>query len=159
MVRAGNAKEGVNLPDVGFGVSQVLPVVVQCFYANPHTTVILEQPEIHLHPRVQTALADLFIEAVQSREDGADRSIQLIIESHSEHFLRRLQRRVAEQALKPDDVALYFCTTGDQGATLSPLDVDLYGEIHNWPPDFFGDEMGELAARMAAAAQRESEKK
>ncbi len=158
-VRAGNAKEGVNLPDVGFGVSQVLPVVVQCFYANPHTTVILEQPEIHLHPRVQTALADLFIEAVQSREDGADRSIQLIIESHSEHFLRRLQRRVAEQVLDPEDVALYFCTTGDQGAILSPLDVDLYGEIQNWPPDFFGDEMGELAARMAAAAQRESEKK
>jgi predicted ATPase len=159
MVRAGGAKEGVNLPDVGFGVSQVLPVVVQCFYANPHTTVILEQPEIHLHPSVQTALADLFIETIQSREEGADRSIQLIIESHSEHFLRRLQRRVAEQVLKPEDVALYFCTAGDQGAVLSPLDVDLYGEIHNWPPDFFGDEMGELAARMAAAAHREATKK
>jgi predicted ATPase len=159
MVRAGNAKESVNLSDVGFGVSQVLPVVVQCFYANPHTTIILEQPEIHLHPSVQTALADLFIEAIQSREEGQDRSIQLIIESHSEHFLRRLQRRVAEQTLNPKDVALYFCHTGDQGAILSPLEVDLYGEILNWPEDFFGDEMGELAARMAAAAQREAEKK
>jgi predicted ATPase len=158
-VRAGNARQGVNLPDVGFGVSQVLPVVVQCFYANPHTTIILEQPEIHLHPSVQTALADLFIEAVQSREEGADRSIQLIIESHSEHFLRRLQRRVAEQMLKPEDVALYFCRTGEQGAALSPLEVDLFGEIKNWPQDFFGDEMGELAARMAAAAQREAEKR
>lgn len=155
MVRAGNTKEIVNLPDVGFGVSQVLPVVVQCFYASPHTTIILEQPEIHLHPRVQTSLADLFIEATQSREDGADRSIQLIIESHSEHFLRRLQTRVAEKVVKPEDVALYFCYTKDGAAILEPLEVDIFGEIRNWPADFFGDEMGELNARMTAAAQQE----
>ncbi len=159
MVRAGSTKESVNLPDVGFGVSQVLPVVVQCFYANPHTSVILEQPEIHLHPRVQTALADLFIEAIQSREDGADRSIQLIVESHSEHFLRRLQTRVAENAVKPEDVALYFCRAAEGGATLDPLEVNIFGEIKNWPADFFGDEMGELAARMEAAAQRETQQK
>jgi predicted ATPase len=149
----------VNLPDVGFGVSQVLPVVVQCFYASPHTTIILEQPEIHLHPSVQTALADLFIEAAQSREGGADRKIQVIIESHSEHFLRRLQRRLAEGVVTPDDVALYFCESGDQGAALRPLEVNLYGEIKNWPENFFGDEMGELAARMDAAADREAERK
>jgi hypothetical protein len=88
VVQAGGSKGSVNLPDVGFGVSQVLPVVVQCFYTSPHTTIMLEQPEIHLHPSVQTALADLFIEAIQSREDGEDRGIQLIVESHSEHFLR-----------------------------------------------------------------------
>jgi predicted ATPase len=128
-------------------------------FANPHTTIILEQPEIHLHPRVQTALADLFIEAIQSREDGTDRSIQLIIESHSEHFLRRLQRRVAEGVVKPKQVALYFCHTKGEGAALDPLEVNMFGEIVNWPEDFFGDEMGELAARMAAAAQREAESK
>jgi predicted ATPase len=159
LVHAGNTKEAVNLPDVGFGVSQVLPVVVQCFYAQPHTTVILEQPEIHLHPRVQTALADLFIEAIQSRENGADRSIQLLIESHSEHFLRRLQRRVAEEVVRPDDVALYFSYLTQDGACLRPLEVDVFGEIRNWPKDFFGDEMGELTARMDAAAQRESHTK
>jgi predicted ATPase len=159
MVRAGNTKESVNLPDVGFGVSQVLPVVVQCFYANPHTTVILEQPEIHLHPRVQSALADLFIEAIQSREGGADRSIQLVVESHSEHFLRRLQTRVAENKVKPEDVALYFCRTGSDGAVLEPLEVNIFGDIQNWPADFFGDEMGELAARMEAVARREAERK
>jgi len=159
MVRAVGTKESVNLPDVGFGVSQVLPVVVQCFYANPHTTVILEQPEIHLHPRVQSALADLFIEAIQSREYGADRSVQLIVESHSEHFLRRLQTRVAENKVMREDVALYFCQTGEGGAVLEPLEVDIFGNIQNWPADFFGDEMGELAARMEAAARRESELK
>ncbi len=158
LARTRGSNQSVNLPDVGFGVSQVLPVVVQVFYATPFTTVLLEQPEIHLHPRVQTALADLFIEAIQSREEGRDRSVQLLVESHSEHFLRRLQRRVAEETLKPDDVALYFCETSPQGAVLRQLEVSLYGEIANWPGDFFGDEMGELAARMDAAAKRESAK-
>lgn len=158
-VRTHGAKQAVNLPDVGFGVSQVLPVIVQCFYAAPYTTIILEQPEIHLHPSVQTALADLFIETVQSRESGADRKIQLIVESHSEHFLRRLQRRVAEGLVRPEDVALYFCEVGDQGALLRPLEVDLFGEIKNWPENFFGDEMSELAARMEAAAQTEAANK
>lgn len=156
LVRTLGSSQVVNLPDVGFGVSQVLPVVVECFYATPSTTILLEQPEIHLHPRVQTALADLFIEAIQSREDGSDRSIQLIVESHSEHFLRRLQRRVAEGILKPSDVALYFCEASRERALLRQLQVDLYGQINNWPDDFFGDEMGELAARMDAAAKRET---
>ncbi len=159
VVQAAGTKDNVNLTDVGFGVSQVLPVVVQCFYASPYTTIILEQPEIHLHPRVQTALADLFIEAIQSREDSADRSVQLIIESHSEHFLRRLQTRVAEQVVSPNDVALYFCRAAEDGAVLDPLEVNIFGEIKNWPADFFGDEMGELAARMEAAATREAQKK
>jgi len=156
VVRVRGSAEGVNLPDVGFGVSQVLPVIVQCFYATPHATILLEQPEIHLHPRVQTALADLFIEAVQSREDGGDRSVQLLIESHSEHFLRRLQTRIAENALLPEQVALYFCESGPQGAKLRPLEVNPYGEISNWPDDFFGDEMTELAERMDAAAKRQA---
>ena len=156
LVRTRGSSQPVTLPDVGFGVSQVLPVVVQCFYANPHTTILLEQPEIHLHPSVQTALADLFIEAIHSREGGSDRSVQLIIESHSEYFLRRLQRRIAEKTLRPDDVALYFCGGGPQGAVLRTLEVNLFGEIQNWPDDFFGDEMGELAARLDAVAKQQA---
>jgi predicted ATPase len=159
LVRTHSAKTAVTLPDVGFGVSQVLPVLVECFYAQPNTTVLLEQPEIHLHPSVQMTLADLFIEAIQSREDGKDRSIQLIVESHSEHFLRRLQRRVAEQAIEPDQVALYFCGRGADGALLEPLKVNLFGDIENWPDDFFGDEMGEVSARMTAAAKRQEQAK
>ncbi len=159
LVRTHSAKTAVTLPDVGFGVSQVLPVLVQCFYAQPHTTLLLEQPEIHLHPSVQMTLADLFIEAVQSREGGQDRAIQLIVESHSEHFLRRLQRRVAEQVIEADQVALYFCERGKDGAVLEPLKVNLLGDIENWPDDFFGDEMGEVTARMEAAAKRQEQAK
>lgn len=153
LVRTTAKGTDVTLPDVGFGVSQVLPVLVQCFYAQPNQTILLEQPEIHLHPSVQMGLADLFIETVHSREQANDRSIQLIVESHSEHFLRRLQRRVAERKLRPDQVALYFCRRSDNGAVLQPLEVNLFGDIKNWPEDFFGDEMGEISARLTAAAE------
>lgn len=144
----------VKLTDVGFGVSQVLPALVQAFYAPRHATVWMEQPEIHLHPRVQAELADAFISAVQSYEDGRPRDVQLVIESHSEHFLLRLQRRVAEGILKPDEVAVYFVRDGKAGAQLEELKLDIFGEIENWPEGFFGDDLGEIAARTKAAMLR-----
>jgi predicted ATPase len=147
--------ETVLLPDVGFGVSQVLPVVVQCFYAQPNSTIILEQPEIHLHPAVQSELADLFIETIKSREGGANRRIQLLVESHSEHFLRRLQRRIAEQKIAATEVALYFCETAHVGATIRPLEVDEFGNIRNWPRDFFGDQMEDVAVQAKEGLRRQ----
>jgi hypothetical protein len=92
-VKTPGSPSWVDLPDVGFGVSQVLPVLVQCFYAPSGSILFIEQPELHLHPRAQSHLADLFIDVLMSREHGKDRNIQLIIETHSEHFLHRLQRR------------------------------------------------------------------
>jgi len=154
-VQTQGSETSVLLPDVGFGVSQVLPVVVECFYAPANSTVVIEQPELHLHPRVQSELADLFIEAIRARENNQDRNMQFIIESHSEHFLRRLQRRVAEGNIKPEDVALYYCEPGTDGAQLRELPVDLFGEIGGWPDDFFGDEFSDIAARLDAASKRE----
>lgn len=144
----------VRLTDVGFGVSQVLPVMVECFSTPPGSIVIFEQPEIHLHPRVQAELADVFVDALHATEGGVERGTQFIIESHSEHFLRRLQRRMAEERLTPEDAALYFVHTDAAEARLEPLDVDAYGNILNWPEGFFGDEMGELLARADAQARR-----
>lgn len=141
----------VKITDVGFGVSQVLPVLVQAFYCPPNSTVWMEQPEIHLHPQVQAELADVFISAIRSREDGNPRDVQLIIESHSEHFLNRLQRRIAEGELAPEDVAIYFCKRAGAATELEPLNVNLYGDIENWPENFFGDEMADLTARTLAA--------
>ena len=114
----------------------------------------MEQPEIHLHPQVQAHLADAFISAVQAWEGGQPRNVQLIVESHSEHFLSRLQRRVAEGVLTPDDVAIYFCKRSGKYAELEPLSLDLYGNIQNWPDNFFGDEMEDIAARTTAAMTR-----
>jgi predicted ATPase len=144
----------VKLTDVGFGVSQVLPVIVEVFYVPRRSIVIFEQPEIHLHPRVQADLADLFVDAIRAREHSSPRDCQFIIESHSEHFLRRLQRRIAEEALSKEDAALYFVDTVGSSAQIRELDVDDYGNIKNWPDSFFGDEMADLVARTQAQAKR-----
>lgn len=145
---------GVLLTDVGFGISQVLPVLVLLAYAEEGDTVVLEQPEIHLHPSVQSKLADVLLEAALAR------NVQLIVESHSEHLLTRLQRRVAEGSfgyeisIKPEDVALYFCDYKDGESSLEELSVDLFGGIDNWPDDFFGDPMEDLLKRTEAASKR-----
>jgi predicted ATPase len=153
-VRVQSRGQEVALTDVGFGVSQVLPVVVQAFYAPPYSTVLIEQPELHLHPAAQSALADLFIDAITAREDAVPRSVQLLVESHSEHLLRRLQRRIAEQRVDPDQVALYFCRQTLTGARIERLDVDLFGDIHNWPPNFFGDELEDVSVQAERSTAR-----
>lgn len=144
----------VKLTGVGFGVSQVLPALIQAFYSPPNSIVWMEQPEIHLHPAVQANLADVFISAVQANEDGKTRKTQLIIESHSEHLLTRLQRRIAEKKISPENVAIYFVSHNGEGAKIEELEIDLYGEIKNWPENFFGDEMKDIAARTKAAIDR-----
>ncbi|MCH7813990.1 MAG: DUF3696 domain-containing protein [Planctomycetes bacterium] len=146
----------VLIPDVGFGVSQVLPVLVLCYYAPEGSTLLFEQPEIHLHPSVQCGLADVFIDVAKNR------NMQIIVESHSEHLLTRLLRRIAEgegadRGTTIEQVALYFCEAGGAGSTLTPLDVDLLGKVRNWPRDFFGDRFGEVAAREEAALARQVE--
>lgn len=138
----------VLLTDVGFGVSQILPVIALCYYAPEGSTVMLEQPEIHLHPSVQAGLADVLIEAVKSR------NVQIIVESHSEHLLRRLQRRIAEEKLPPEDTALYFCTIEGGVSQLTKLELDEYGNIKNWPKGFFGDDFGEIAETQKAILRR-----
>ncbi len=138
----------VRITDVGFGVSQILPVITLCYYVPKGSILIIEQPEIHLHPRVQAGLADVFIDAIEKK------NVQIILESHSEHLLRRLQRRIAEQKFSSKDAALYFCERTNGESMLQKLDVDLFGNILNWPEDFFGDEMGELAAMHEAIYKR-----
>lgn len=150
-VRAKGSEDWVDLPDVGFGVSQVLPVLAQCFYAPPGSIILMEQPEIHLHPSAQSVLADVMIAVIRSKENRKERGIQLIIESHSEHFLRRLQRRIAEGDVLKEEVSAYFANITRTPATLEPLDIDDYGNIKNWPQDFFGDEMGDIIEQSKAA--------
>ncbi len=153
-LRTKGSKDWVDLPDVGFGISQVLPVLVQCFYAPPGSIILMEQPEIHLHPSAQSALADVMIDVINSRENGKDRNIQLIIETHSEHFLRRLQRRIAEDTVPKVKVSAYFANITKTPATLEPLQIDIFGNIQNWPENFFGDEMGDITAQAKAAMKK-----
>lgn len=153
-VRTKGSEDWVDLPDVGFGISQVLPVLVQCFYAPAGSIILMEQPEIHLHPSAQSALADVMIDVINSKENGADRNIQLIIETHSEHFLRRLQRRIAEDVVPRENVSAYFANIAKTPATLEPLRIDTFGNIQNWPENFFGDEMGDITEQAKAAMKK-----
>lgn len=139
-----------NLKDVGVGVSQVLPVIVAALFAKAGDIVIVEEPESHLHPMAQMQLAELFIQA------SRDRGVQFIIESHSEHLLLRLQRRVAERQLQADSVAMYFLKRSEGLAHIERLQLNDAGDIANWPENFFGDDMTEIAARTIAAIEQQA---
>ncbi len=139
------------LTDVGFGVSQVLPVLVLLYYVPEGSTLLLEQPEIHLHPSVQSGLADAILSAATTR------NLQVIVESHSEHLLKRLQRRVAEGKHPASTVNLYFCSQHKGEAHLDNLRLNNYGEIENWPENFFGDDFSEIAAIQKASLKRRME--
>ena len=138
------------LVDVGFGVSQVLPVIALLFSVPSGSIVLLEQPELHLHPNAQSLLADLFLHV------ASERGVQLLVESHSEHLLRRFQRRIAEQQpafANPDNIKTYFCTPGDEGLISQEVEVDRFGQITNWPENFLGDISGELHEMLRAALE------
>jgi len=153
MVQSPNSATLTTLPDVGFGVSQVLPVVVLLSYVPEGSTVLLEQPEIHLHPAVQSALGDVIINAMQSR------NLQIIVESHSEHLLRRLQRRIAEEKVSNTKMHLYFTKMQNGQSVADRLELNEYGYIKDWPEDFFGDEFGEISKTQDAMFKRMKEKK
>jgi predicted ATPase len=94
------------------------------------------------------------IDVISSREQGVDRNIQVIIETHSEHFLRRLQRRIAEEVIRETQVSAYFANVSKTPAKLEPLEIDLFGNIRNWPDNFFGDEMGDISEQAKAAMRK-----
>ena len=138
-----------NLLDVGFGISQVLPVLTLAYFAPRNSTVIIEEPEIHLHPLAQRLLADLFVKVAM------DRDIQFLVETHSEHLFRRLQFLIADEQFDEDQCRLYFVERGHEGAAaLRGLELDTYGRIANWPENFFGDAIGDTERQMTRMMER-----
>lgn len=129
--RQGGARDLVNIADVGFGVSQTLPVVVALLAAIPGQLVYLEQPEIHLHPRAQLKFAVLVRRAI-------DRGVRVVIETHSSIFLRAVQTLVAEGKLEPDEVAMHWFTRDrSSGETqINTADLQIDGSFGDWPEDF-----------------------
>jgi predicted ATPase len=117
-------------------------------------TVWFEHPENHLHPKAQAVLADALIAAVQATAEGIHPGVQCIVESHSEAFLNRLQRRVAEAVIPPGNIALYVCRLRGPHAELEALQLNAYGDIENWPEDLFGHDMTDITARTLAALRR-----
>lgn len=152
----------ISLKDTGFGISQILPLLIQGFSCDPGTILILEQPEIHLHPKAQAELGDMLIAI-------ASRGIRLIIETHSEHLLLRLQRRVAEESLNkdalisPSDLAIYFIEQKESESKIHYVELNNRGEFINPPKSllsFFSDDYYETVKwtkTIAEIASQESD--
>jgi hypothetical protein len=124
----------VNLADVGFGASQVLPIVIEGFYARDRAMLLVEQPEIHLHPKAQGVLGDLLID-IATFEGGKT----VLVETHSEHVLARIRRRIAERKVSLDSVAIYYCEPTSAGTKVREIRVNSQGQYENegLPEGFF----------------------
>jgi hypothetical protein len=126
----GGAHDLVSIADVGFGVSQTLPVLVALLVAEPGQLVYIEEPEIHLHPRAQSAMAQILA-------DAAQRGVRVVIETHSQLLLLGIQTLVAEGKLSPDLVKLHWFKRRNDGSTeITSADLDEAGTFGNWPEDF-----------------------
>ncbi len=120
----------VHIVDVGSGVSQVLPVLIALQWARPGQVVYLEHPELHLHPRAQSALAKVLA-------DAAKRGVRVVVETHSSLLLLGIQTLVAEEELLPEKVKLYWFQRDKEGHTeVKPADLDEAGAFGDWPEDF-----------------------
>ena len=126
--------------EVGVGLSQVLPVVVAAL-DSPNGLVSIEQPELHIHPAMQVALGDLFIEG------ALNRGTQFLIETHSEHLILRLMRRIRENHISPEAVSVMFVMPKAQGIKFKELHIDEDGDfIDDWPGGFFEESFHEKFA-------------
>lgn len=142
----GEGQPMVNIADVGFGVSQVLPVLVALLTAIPGQMIILEQPELHLHPRAQAALATLLI-------DAAKRGVRVVAETHSSLLLTAIQTLVALGKIAPNEVMLHWFQRDEDGVTqIESCELDEAGAFGEWPEDF-GQVLLEVEGNYIDAAQ------
>ncbi|MCY4433395.1 MAG: DUF3696 domain-containing protein [bacterium] len=143
--------EPVPLNAVGVGVSQLLPVIVQCLVAGPGALVILEQPELHLHPAAQQRLADFLMTCTNWGQ-------HVLVETHSEYLVLRLRRRIAEDDSDElrKQVVILFAERDDQGDTaFREVEMNELGRVLEWPPGFFDQGQNEAHELLIAAAERQ----
>ncbi|MCW5600160.1 DUF3696 domain-containing protein [Nitrosomonas sp.] len=139
-----------DLTHVGVGVSQVLPILVMCLLADTDSTLVFEQPELHLHPKVQTLLGDFFLSMALCNK-------QCIVETHSEYFIDRLRFRIA--AATPEKelnsrTKIYFVEKLSQGSAFREVVINEYGAISDWPEGFFDQSQQQAEEILRAAAMK-----
>ena len=148
----GKVGDMVSIADVGFGVSQTLPVVVALREAKPGQLVYLEQPEIHLHPRAQTAMAKVLA-------DAARRGVHVVAETHSALLILGIQTLVAEGKLAPELVKLHWFERRDGVTKVRSADLDEAGSFGDWPEDFADVELEAQGKYLDAVEARTTQRK
>lgn len=148
-VKSRGVKRDLDLTSIGVGVSQVLPTLVTGLIAPRGTTFLLEQPELHLHPRVQSSLADFFLGLARVGK-------QCIVETHSEYLVNRLRRRVAEDESNglAKQIQIYFVEREEGKAHFQRVDLNEYGAIVKWPKGFFDEGPSEADLIIDAAMRK-----
>lgn len=148
-LRHEKANAWVSLQDVGVGTSQSLPVILEA-YGQSNQLIAIEQPELHLHPRLQAELGDVFIESALGENKNT-----FLLETHSEHLILRILRRIRETSrgklrdggipIRPEDVAILFVEPGESGSVVREIEIDDQGRIlSDWPNGFFEERLEEL---------------
>ena len=134
----------VTLADVGYGINQILPVIIEGIASEEGSILCVEQPEIHLHPRLQANIADLMIDTIA---DERGKRKQWIVETHSELLITRLQRRIREGKIKPEDISVLYVDPNVESVEGSAIKVLRLGEDSYfkdpWPDGFFADALNE----------------
>lgn len=141
--------KNVNLASMGCGISQLVPIILQTILMPDKGCLLVEQPEIHLHPSAQADLGDLFIQ-------NAKKNRQFIIETHSEHFVLRLRRRIAEGKIKADRVKIFYVEKVGGVTKIKPLSLKQNGHFEKWPKGFFEEGYAEALAIAEASHKRKS---
>ncbi|MDR1828187.1 MAG: DUF3696 domain-containing protein [Methylobacteriaceae bacterium] len=145
-----NSRTTHDLTHVGVGVSQVLPILVMCLLADADTTLVFEQPELHLHPKVQTLLGDFFLSMALCNK-------QCIVETHSEYLIDRLRFRIASAPPKKplnSQAKIYFVEKPTESSTFREVVINEYGAIKDWPEGFFDQSQQQAEDILVAAAQK-----
>ena len=125
--------DGADFPiaDLGYGLSQVLPVLAQLSFAPPGATLLFEQPELHLHPLAQRPLATVFVDAIRKK------GVHILAETHSPWLFGQFQREIREKRLQINEIALYRVSRSDGQTHIELIEVDGEGEIyHEWKRGF-----------------------
>lgn len=146
-------KFNVNIADVGQGMSQSLPLVVKAFLPPVEgELIVIEQPELHLHPAAHGNLAQLFAEsAIQQNK-------RYLIETHSQNFILRIRRMIAEEKLDPEKVNMFWIDydSDSNQSTLREIKIDSLGNVNQWPSNIFSEALDESIAMRSAQKNREN---
>ena len=119
-----------NLIDVGYGVSQAIPIIADCVSASSTETLLIQQPEVHLHPRAQAAIGSFFAQLAANRHDP------VVVETHSDYLVDRVRMDVRDEKIRPSDVMILYFEQHRKGVDVHPIELDAAGRVVDVPPGY-----------------------